>query len=96
MANVGARKDLPLGDFGAFEGDMVVTGTLNFRGQRPAPHSLSEGDTVHLLVQAEVREGRTPLAFDEDGNANPDGASDEELLELEQAAASEEATEDES
>lgn len=139
MANVGARKDMPLGDFGAFEGEMVLAGTLNFQGQRPAPRVMSEGDTVHLLVQAEVkavgfsrnadgnltrrhtlkiveaaeapdsiegavitviraaadeREGRVPLAFDEDGNANPDGASDEELLALEEAAAAEEAAED--
>ena len=44
MANVGARKDLPLGDFGAFEGDMVVTGTLNFRGQRPARLTRARAD----------------------------------------------------
>ena len=140
MGNVGARRDVPRGDFGAFEGELVQAGTVSFQGQRPAPRLVHEGDTVWLLVQAEVRsvgfsrntdgdlvrrhvlrvveateapdsiegavitvvraaaderEGRTPLAFDEDGNANPDGASDEELLALEQAAAAAEAAEDE-
>jgi len=55
MTNVGARKDQPRGDFGAFEGELVQAGTLTFQGQRPAPSVLHEGDTVYLLAQAEVR-----------------------------------------
>ncbi len=55
MSNFGARKDAKPGDFGAFEGDSVVTGSLAFQGSRPATGPLQEGDTVMLLVQAEVR-----------------------------------------
>ena len=55
MSNVGARKDMPRGDFGAFEGEQVLAGSLQFQGSRPADRILHEGDTVHLLVQAEVR-----------------------------------------
>jgi hypothetical protein len=56
MSNVGARRDLPRADFGAFEGELVRAGTLQFSGQRPAPRLAHEGDTVYLLVQTEVRE----------------------------------------
>jgi len=55
MSNVGARKAQPRGDFGAFEGELVQAGTLQFQGQRPAPRLVHEGDTVYVLVQAEVR-----------------------------------------
>jgi len=55
MSNVGAGRDLPRGDFGAFEGELVQAGTVTFQGQRPAPRLVHEGDTVYLLVEAEVR-----------------------------------------
>lgn len=43
------------GDFGEFEGEAVVAGSLAFQGSRPADRVLREGDTVMLLVQSEVR-----------------------------------------
>lgn len=55
MGNFGARKNVPHGEFGSFEGEKVVAGSFVFQGSRPAPDLAQEGDTVYLLVQAEVR-----------------------------------------
>lgn len=55
MTNFGARTAVKHGDFGIFEGDAVVAGSLAFQGSRAAEGPLQEGDTVMLLIQAEVR-----------------------------------------
>lgn len=55
MANFGARKDMKPGSFDPFDGSEVVAGSFVFQGSRPAEVELQIGDTVMLLVQAEVR-----------------------------------------